>query len=149
MKPRAGYAWSCAPCSKAHEDQVESFIVKGVAPNKNPSEKAVIVPVVEAAEGKGKSRAKGAPLCQGRGTIQMDARTHNAAFMTASEKPPDPNPDSKKWRTTNNWPFRYFGMHTKAETVLGQLVTHARELHSTHSFTLQILMTRSILERQL
>ena len=62
MKPKAGYAWSCAPCSKAHEDQVESFIVKGVAPSKNPSDKRVVVPVVEAAEGKGKARAKGKRL---------------------------------------------------------------------------------------
>lgn len=60
MKPKAGYAWSCAPCSKAHEEQVESFMQQGVAPSKDPSDKAVIVPVVEATaeRGKGKTRVK-------------------------------------------------------------------------------------------
>ncbi|ORY92456.1 hypothetical protein BCR35DRAFT_297872 [Leucosporidium creatinivorum] len=96
-KPKAGYAWSCAPCSKAHEEEVEVYMETGRAPLKKLAPgKDVVVPVaIEAAKEKGKGKGKANDIT-----------------------PPEPNVDSRKWRTTHGWPFRYFGMHTKAENVL-------------------------------
>lgn len=35
-------------------------------------------------------------------------------------------------RTTNGWPFRYFGMHTEAYSVLGELLFSFEEEASTN-----------------
>lgn len=31
-KPKAGYGWSCAPCSKAHDEEVEGYLEQGYGP---------------------------------------------------------------------------------------------------------------------
>jgi len=31
-KPKAGYGWSCAPCSKAHDEEVEGYAEQGYGP---------------------------------------------------------------------------------------------------------------------
>lgn len=31
-KPKAGYGWSCAPCSKAHDEEVEGYLEAGMGP---------------------------------------------------------------------------------------------------------------------
>lgn len=62
QKPKSGYAWSCAPCSKAHDEEVEVYAETGRAPLKKFAKpKEVVVPAVEAVEekGKGKGVAKG------------------------------------------------------------------------------------------
>lgn len=48
QKPRVGYSWACAPCSKAHDEEVESYMETGIAPPKK------LVDV----KGKGKGKAK-------------------------------------------------------------------------------------------
>ncbi|KAI5475580.1 PHD finger and BAH domain protein (Snt2) [Pseudohyphozyma bogoriensis] len=73
QKPKSGYSWVCAPCSKAHEEEVEEFMEKGVRKGKD-------------AEGKGKAE------------VQEE--------------------ESNKIRSYHGWPFRYFGMHTDAASVL-------------------------------
>jgi hypothetical protein len=32
QKPKIGYSWACAPCSKAYDDQVEFYMETGIAP---------------------------------------------------------------------------------------------------------------------
>ncbi|GAA5923198.1 hypothetical protein JCM1841_005926 [Sporobolomyces salmonicolor] len=98
-KPKAGYGWSCAPCSKAHDEEVEGYMETGVGPP----------PVRKAAEAPAKSTmpaasAGGAGGSKGKGkarAVQSQANT-----------------DPHDWRMTHGWPFRYFGMHTNAYGVL-------------------------------
>ncbi|KAK4051246.1 putative PHD type zinc finger protein with BAH domain-containing protein [Microbotryomycetes sp. JL201] len=74
QKPKSGYAWSCAPCSKAHADEVDAYAEAG----------------------------------------------HASLFVPAASQA-EINIDSRKWRTTNGWPFRYYGMHTINSNVLDPL----------------------------
>ncbi|GAA5860030.1 hypothetical protein JCM1840_001847 [Sporobolomyces johnsonii] len=98
-KPKAGYGWSCAPCSKAHEEEVEGYMETGVGPP----------PVRKAAEGPAKS-ATPAASASGAGGSKGKGK--------AREVQPQANPDPHDWRMTHGWPFRYFGMHTNAYGVL-------------------------------
>lgn len=61
--------------------------------------------------------------------------------------PPPPNEDSIKWRMTHGWPFRYFGMHSQAESVLGGSIAPVRCFKLADRLLRgQILTTRSTLE---
>lgn len=52
QKPRVGYSWACAPCSKAHDEEVETYMETGIAPPKK------VVEVKGKGKGKGKAVAK-------------------------------------------------------------------------------------------
>ncbi|GAA5966106.1 hypothetical protein JCM3765_002607 [Sporobolomyces pararoseus] len=116
-KPKAGYAWSCAPCTKAHEEELEdSLNGKGKAAGKA----GVAPPMRKAAEGarsitmaqynvaKDQSSASSStlPLENGKGK----GKAKQAKLLG--------NADPHDWKTTNSWPFRYFGMHVNAYGVL-------------------------------
>ncbi|GAA6007877.1 hypothetical protein JCM10207_004909 [Rhodosporidiobolus poonsookiae] len=100
-KPKAGYGWSCAPCSLAHDEEVENYLEAGLGPP--PIRKAAETgagrpygiydpkaPQMLSVKGKGKAKA-----------VQAGART-----------------DPREWHMLNGWPFRYFGMHASAYNVL-------------------------------
>ncbi|GAA6027490.1 hypothetical protein JCM8097_007887 [Rhodosporidiobolus ruineniae] len=100
-KPKAGYGWSCAPCSKAYDEQVESYAEAGLGPPpiRKASETVARVqlgnydpkaPQMLSQKGKGKAR-------------EVDASVRS---------------DPRDWHMTNGWPFRYFGMHASAYNIL-------------------------------
>ncbi|GAA5970836.1 hypothetical protein JCM11641_004472 [Rhodosporidiobolus odoratus] len=99
-KPKAGYAWSCAPCTLAHDEEVEGYAETGFGPP----------PVRKAAEGFNRVHGMYDPKApqvlsqKGKGK----AREVEAGVRT----------DPREWHTMNGWPFRYFGMHTNAYSVL-------------------------------
>ncbi|KAF9530368.1 hypothetical protein CPB83DRAFT_763157 [Crepidotus variabilis] len=88
-KPSRGYGWTCAPCSRKHEEEVDSHDVRP-PPNPNPTNTRV------------KSNA---PAARGRGRPRKD--------KNLAEK--EENLPVKHY---NMWPFRYFGQHTVAEDTL-------------------------------
>ncbi|KAM0787505.1 hypothetical protein ACM66B_003577 [Microbotryomycetes sp. NB124-2] len=95
QKPKNGYAWTCAPCSKAHADEVDAYAEAGVTLNKPaPSTKSSKTKKSAPAASSSKRRANQAPAV---------------------------NADSRKWRMTNGWPFRYYGMHTDNNNVMDPL----------------------------
>ena len=49
-KPSRGYGWTCAPCSRRHEEEVDSHEVRHVTPNAKPKSNA------PAARGRGRPR---------------------------------------------------------------------------------------------
>lgn len=86
QKPRTGYSFSCAPCAKAHDEEVEEYMRTGIPPVKKA-----------AAEGNGPKSKTG----KGKKKEVLD----DAGTISYG-------------KTTNGWPFRYFGMHTEAYSVL-------------------------------
>ena len=52
QKPKIGYSWSCAPCSKAHDEEVENYMETGVAPVKK------VDPKLAKGKAKGKEKEK-------------------------------------------------------------------------------------------
>ncbi|CDR48211.1 RHTO0S16e03642g1_1 [Rhodotorula toruloides] len=99
-KPKAGYGWSCAPCSRAHDEEVETWAETGLPP---PVRKAAI-------EAAARVKTVAPP-----GTSQM---LHASKKGKAREVGPGVRPDPHDWRMTNGWPYRYFGMHTNAYQIL-------------------------------
>ncbi|GAA6058119.1 hypothetical protein JCM3770_005947 [Rhodotorula araucariae] len=100
-KPKAGYGWSCAPCSKAHDEEVEGYLEAGFGPP--PVRKAAVG--VEGPPGKALAAA---------GSQMLHANKKGKARQVDANSRPDPH----DWRMTNGWPFRYFGMHSNAYNVL-------------------------------
>ncbi|KAF9061938.1 hypothetical protein BDP27DRAFT_1406433 [Rhodocollybia butyracea] len=87
-KPSRGYGWTCAPCSRRHEEEVDSREVRHTTPNGNkPTPKS------------------NAPAPRGRGRPRKD--------RTQAEK--EENFPVKHFRL---WPFRYFGQYTLVEDTL-------------------------------
>ncbi|KAJ4469273.1 hypothetical protein J3R30DRAFT_3687467 [Lentinula aciculospora] len=88
-KPSRGYGWTCAPCSRQHEEEVDSrAAVRHATPvtNKPPLK-------------------SNAPAPRGRGRPRKD--------RTQAEK--EENSPVKHFRL---WPFRYFGQYTLVEDTL-------------------------------
>ncbi|KAM0752172.1 hypothetical protein T439DRAFT_324248 [Meredithblackwellia eburnea MCA 4105] len=88
QKPKTGYSWSCAPCGKAHDEEVEEYERTGIAPTRKPEPPAPRPSKKKPSKGKTK----------------------------LSE--PDEEVDPSMMRSFHGWPFRYFGMHTQADSVL-------------------------------
>ncbi|KAL8280660.1 hypothetical protein RQP46_006983 [Phenoliferia psychrophenolica] len=65
QKPKVGYSWSCAPCSKAHDEEVEAYMETGIAPVKKADLTA------GKAKGKGKEKEK---LDKGKGKEVVPGR---------------------------------------------------------------------------
>ncbi|KWU46247.1 hypothetical protein RHOSPDRAFT_28511 [Rhodotorula sp. JG-1b] len=91
-KPKAGYGWSCAPCNKAYEEEVEEFAESGFRPGP---------PARKPAGGTAAAAASG-----GGGGSQM---LHASKKGKAREVGPGVRVDPHDWRMTNGFPFRYFG----------------------------------------
>ena len=81
-KPSRGYGWTCAPCSRRHEEEVDRFQIRNPPPNGN---------------GNGKSTPRSnPPTTRGRGRPRKD--------KNQAEK--EENMSIKYYKM---WPFRYFG----------------------------------------
>ncbi|THH30088.1 hypothetical protein EUX98_g4095 [Antrodiella citrinella] len=88
-KPSRGYGWTCAPCSRQHEEEVDSHETRSAA-------------LLAAAAGKPKSNA---PAPRARGRPRKD--------RSLADKE-----ESVEIKHFNMWPFRYFGQYTVAEDTL-------------------------------
>ncbi|TCD67928.1 putative PHD type zinc finger protein with BAH domain-containing protein [Steccherinum ochraceum] len=88
-KPSRGYGWTCAPCSRQHEEEVEGH-----------ERRVHALPAV--ASTKPKSNA---PAPRARGRPRKD--------RTLADKQ-----ESVEIKHFNMWPFRYFGQYTVAEDTL-------------------------------
>ncbi|GAA5981852.1 hypothetical protein JCM10908_004638 [Rhodotorula pacifica] len=97
-KPKAGYGWSCAPCNKAYEDEVEEFAESGFRPGPPARKPGGVSGYITAPGGS-----------------QM---LHASKKGKAREVAPTARVDPHDWRMTNGWPFRYFGMHAHAYNVM-------------------------------
>ncbi|KZT07232.1 uncharacterized protein LAESUDRAFT_758638 [Laetiporus sulphureus 93-53] len=88
-KPSRGYGWTCAPCSRKHEEEVDSHEgyrqIVAIAPRNN--------------------NKSNAPPARGRGRPRKD--------RMQAEK--EENMEIKHFKM---WPFRYFGQYTVAEDTL-------------------------------
>lgn len=88
-KPSRGYGWTCAPCSRRHEEEVDNHEgIRQLTPAAAP-----------------KPPKTNAPAPRGRGRPRKD--------RVQAEK--EENLEIKHFRM---WPFRYFGLHTVAEDTL-------------------------------
>lgn len=87
-KPSRGYGWTCAPCSRRHEQEVDSHEVRHPTPQGVP-----------------KPLKSNAPAPRGRGRPRKDK-------LQAEREENFPVKHFKMW------PFRYFGQHTVAEDTL-------------------------------
>ncbi|KDQ61451.1 hypothetical protein JAAARDRAFT_190222 [Jaapia argillacea MUCL 33604] len=90
-KPSRGYGWTCAPCSKAHEDKVDSHEPLGGARHVTPSQTTKVKTNAPPARGRGRPR-------KDRGQAEKEENMEIKHF--------------------NMWPFRYFGLYTVAEDTL-------------------------------
>ncbi|KPV75349.1 uncharacterized protein RHOBADRAFT_14417, partial [Rhodotorula graminis WP1] len=84
-KPKAGYGWSCAPCSKAHDEEVEGYAEQGYGPPPVRKAAGVVVgesgAVVAAAAA---AAATGAPGPRGVGSQMLHANKKGKARQGAS-----------------------------------------------------------------
>ncbi|KAG7094162.1 hypothetical protein E1B28_007773 [Marasmius oreades] len=87
-KPSRGYGWTCAPCSRRHEEEVDSREVRHNTPGSRPPH-----------------LKSNAPAPRGRGRPRKD--------RNQAEK--EENMTVKHFKM---WPFRYFGQYTVAEDTL-------------------------------
>ncbi|KAH9930212.1 uncharacterized protein B0H18DRAFT_993754 [Fomitopsis serialis] len=87
-KPSRGYGWTCAPCSRRHEEEVDSH--EGLR-QLVPAQPKVV--------------KTNAPAARGRGRPRKDRQL--------AEK--EENLEVKHFKM---WPFRYFGLYTVAEDTL-------------------------------
>ncbi|PWN43695.1 hypothetical protein IE81DRAFT_322100 [Ceraceosorus guamensis] len=119
-KPAKGYSWTCAPCSKRHEQDVESTISGGL------SASALAAGTSSLSRLPGTQGAiRGVPAGNG-----VKARGPGRGRASGIGTPTDPSPDSspapvartiddiRGTRCFNRWPYRYFGQHTEAKDVL-------------------------------
>ncbi|KAI3597799.1 hypothetical protein WG66_012548 [Moniliophthora roreri] len=98
-KPSRGYGWTCAPCSRRHEEQLDpstSTAATGTGATTRNSNNAKAAPV---------TNKSNAPAPRGRGRPRKD--------RTQAEK--EENLVVKHFKM---WPFRYFGQFTVAEDTL-------------------------------
>ncbi|GAA5849428.1 hypothetical protein JCM8547_000445 [Rhodosporidiobolus lusitaniae] len=114
-KPKAGYGWSCAPCSMAHDEEVEGQ-AEGASAGLMVGGGRGPPPVRKAAEG-GMGGMAGRSAMQGydpRKPQMLSAKGKGKA----REVDANVRSDARDWHMLNGWPFRYFGMHAHAYNVL-------------------------------
>ncbi|BGP15912.1 putative PHD type zinc finger protein with BAH domain-containing protein [Rhodosporidiobolus nylandii] len=99
-KPKAGYGWSCAPCSKAHDEEVEGALEGGFGPP----------PIRKAAESSNRQFGMYDPKAPQMLSQKQKGKAREVDTYART------NP--RDWHMMNGWPFRYFGMHTNAYSVL-------------------------------
>ncbi|PWY99384.1 hypothetical protein BCV70DRAFT_212208 [Testicularia cyperi] len=140
-KPAKGYSWTCAPCSRRHEQSVELTLQQG---GQIPTSGVPSSSSSNASSGRDASmsrqntqgtirghsgtrvrgaavggRGRGRPSGSGRraryGTEDLASATNSPDGTPAPEKTSD---DIRGTRCFNRWPYRYFGQHTNAMDVL-------------------------------
>ncbi|KAN0062893.1 putative PHD type zinc finger protein with BAH domain-containing protein [Thecaphora frezii] len=128
-KPAKGYSWTCAPCSKRHEQDVGHALATGGTIASNGNGDANGQGLVRAAASAA-VRGRGASLTAGRGRGRGGALSARRALRGQedtglSDHSPDGSPapektidDIRGTRCFNRWPYRYFGQHTHAPDVL-------------------------------
>lgn len=127
-KPAKGYSWTCAPCSRRHEQDVELTLQTGgqlVSASSSANGSSASNPQarhqipIAANRGRGAQRGRGRQSLTRRGTAGRGDE-----FASASDTPdgsPAPEKTSDDIRGTrcfNRWPYRYFGQHTSVMDVL-------------------------------
>lgn len=100
-KPAKGYSWTCAPCTKNHDDIVEEQSVGGGRTD-NDAAAAPRGPR-QAAEGSRKA---------------SKAHLFGDVIESVSDKVLPTAKDRDGLRSYQGWPYRYFGEHTNAMDVL-------------------------------
>ncbi|TKY88229.1 hypothetical protein EX895_002939 [Sporisorium graminicola] len=130
-KPAKGYSWTCAPCSRRHEQDVELTLQTGgqlmsASPSTNGSGSSTSNPqarhqITIAAN----NRGRGAPRGRGRQSLPRRGTTGRGDEIASASHTPDGSPapektsdDLRGTRCFNRWPYRYFGQHTNAMDVL-------------------------------
>ncbi len=127
-KPAKGYSWTCAPCSKKHEQDVEltlqnggqlssSSSANGSSGMSNPP-RHQITAVVNKGRGAGRGRG-GRTSYPRRGAAGRGDDVASASNTPDGSPAPEKTPDDVRGtRCFNRWPYRYFGQHTNAMDVL-------------------------------
>lgn len=112
VKPKNGYSWVCATCSKQHTDQVEEYMATGIKtkvaskPTLQPKQKAGVKLM-----GKGKGR---------EGTFNILPFSLPVTNEPLLQRIVTYTPHRKEMRTMNGWPYRYFGVNTDTFSILGK-----------------------------
>lgn len=126
-KPAKGYSWTCAPCSRRHEQDVELTLQTGgqlmSASNSSNGSAATNQPrhqITAVA-----NRGRGAPRGRGRQPLTRRGTAGRGDEVASASNTPDGSPvpektsdDIRGTRCFNRWPYRYFGQHTNAMDVL-------------------------------
>ncbi|GAC95348.1 potential Snt2p-like DNA binding protein [Pseudozyma hubeiensis SY62] len=126
-KPAKGYSWTCAPCSRRHEQDVEltlhtggqlmsaSSSANGGTSNSQPRYQITAVA----------NRGRGAPRGRVRQSLIRRGTAGRGDDLVSASNTPDSSPvpektndDIRGTRCFNRWPYRYFGQHTNAMDVL-------------------------------
>ena len=125
-KPAKGYSWTCAPCSRRHEQDVELTLQTGGAlssassstngSTSNPPRHQITAAA---------TRGRGAPRGRARQSLPRRGTTGRGDDIASASNTPDGSPvpektsdDLRGTRCFNRWPYRYFGQHTNAMDVL-------------------------------
>lgn len=128
-KPAKGYSWTCAPCSRRYEQDVELTLQSGgmLMPSSSSSSANEVTATnqprhqITAVA----NRGRGAPRGRGRQSLTRRGTATRADDMASASNTPDGSPapdktsdDIRGTRCFNRWPYRYFGQHTNAMDVL-------------------------------
>ncbi|CBQ69988.1 conserved hypothetical protein [Sporisorium reilianum SRZ2] len=128
-KPAKGYSWTCAPCSRRHEQDVELTLQTGGqlmsasssangSSTSNPQARHQITIAAN-------NRGRGAPRGRARQSLTRRGTAGRGDELISASNTPDGSPapektndDLRGTRCFNRWPYRYFGQHTNAMDVL-------------------------------
>ncbi|SNX86598.1 uncharacterized protein MEPE_05307 [Melanopsichium pennsylvanicum] len=125
-KPAKGYSWTCAPCSRRHEQDVELTLQTGgqlssAFSGTNGTTSNQLRHQITAAA----NRGRGAPRGRGRQSNPRRGTAGRSDDLLSATNTPDGSPTPEKTtddirgtRCFNRWPYRYFGQHTNAMDVL-------------------------------
>ncbi|GAC75620.1 PHD finger protein BR140/LIN-49 [Moesziomyces antarcticus T-34] len=129
-KPAKGYSWTCAPCSRQHEQHVEHTLQNGgqlasasasASATASPSTSNPSRHQITATANKPRGSARG----RGRSSYPRRSMAGRADDVASATNTPDGTPapekssdDIRGTRCFNRWPYRYFGQHTSAMDVL-------------------------------
>lgn len=92
-KPSRGYGWTCAPCSRRHEDQVDSGGASGI-------QNAINNALREGTPKSGSNGAAGGP--QAKAKPRGRPRKDRTGLIGSNE-------EELQVKHYKMWPFRYFG----------------------------------------
>ncbi len=128
-KPAKGYSWTCAPCSRRHEQDVEQTLQSGgqlmsasssnsgsTSTQQQPPRHQI---TAIANRGRGAARGRARQSLTRRGTAGRGDDIASASNTPdGSPVPEKTSDDLRGTRCFNRWPYRYFGQHTNAMDVL-------------------------------
>ncbi|SPO39567.1 uncharacterized protein PSFLO_05048 [Pseudozyma flocculosa] len=123
-KPAKGYSWTCAPCSKRHEQDVGHALAMGgtLAPNGQGLVRAAATASARGGRGAApvaaRGRGRGGAISARRALTGRDDGGFSDHSPDGSPAPEKTIDDIRGTRCFNRWPYRYFGQHTHALDVL-------------------------------